>query len=148
MENVSTHSRAKAAALKAIIDNDVIEFQHTAARRRLRDGCVKRFRLLEFQHTAARRRLQGNSVQYRYYKQFQHTAARRRLPPLSLARSATVWVSTHSRAKAAAQVFLRQLSLWQFQHTAARRRLHVCASCIVAQFCFNTQPREGGCRRI
>ena len=120
---VSTHSRPKAAASRALRTAASRMFQHTAARRRLRLlvgwGCLKR----GFQHTAARRRLQiaarlmkelicfntqppeGGCLPKQHLSQtptkFQHTAARRRLhkPP-----------EGHS---------------WEdlFQHTAARRRL-------------------------
>ena len=56
-------------------------------------------------------------------------------------------VSTHSRAKAAALRLVGfVLRPKGFQHTAARRRLQwsrVFWRCLL--FCFNTQPREGGC---
>ena len=57
---------------------------------------------------------------------FQHTAARRRLQQQRQIRRAKLMVSTHSRAKAA----------------AARQTSAVHSMC-----CFNTQPREGGCKR-
>ena len=77
-ENVSTHSRPKAAGVKKSPRNSVVWFQHTAARRRLpqqhpRAGAIHRFNTQPpeggwtfyviddsktmFQHTAARRRL-------------------------------------------------------------------------------------------
>ena len=54
---VSTHSRAEAAALWFFVQIFSAQFQHTAARRRLR--CVPIIIRLKrlFQHTAARRRL-------------------------------------------------------------------------------------------
>ena len=77
-----------------------------------------------FQHTAARRRLQRQSLCSRYASGFQHTAARRRLPSGSCKREVDK----------------------MFQHTAARRRLPSdFVIFLSAYFCFNTQPREGGC---
>ena len=55
-------------------------------------------------------------------------------------------VSTHSRAKAAAQMSICCATCALFQHTAARRRLQVSHDLVdIFIFCFNTQPREGGC---
>ena len=143
---VSTHSRAKAAARwlcrhcltvkrfntqpreggckpKVKSAKKVVEFQHTAARRRLQLVSILQILVILFQHTAARRRLLrrlclsvfphcfntqpregGCTVLWRLKdgaKKFQHTAARRRLP------------STKKSEK----------GVKAFQHTAARRRL-------------------------
>ena len=80
----------------------MMEFQHTAARRRLHDQLSAPLKGVMFQHTAARRRLptllQGITV----FCQFQHTAARRRLPKLGEEIHDNISVSTHSRPKAAA----------------------------------------------
>ena len=57
-------------------------------------------------------------------------------------------VSTHSRPKAAV---LKNKSGWLqnlFQHTAARRRLPEIPAVYSRYLSFNTQPPEGGCRRI
>ena len=78
-----------------------VQFQHTAARRRLGQRRIWFQILTRFQHTAARRRLETPSVWKTFSGLFQHTAARRRL------------VSDVTR-------FRREI---QFQHTAARRRL-------------------------
>ena len=62
----------------------------------------------------------------------------------------TYAVSTHSRPKAAAQVW-RALLQWQamFQHTAARRRLpYGKATNTIYTDGFNTQPPEGGCQAL
>ena len=56
-EYVSTHSRAKAAAQITVYIFVTVEFQHTAARRRLHPICQKQICHIRFQHTAARRRL-------------------------------------------------------------------------------------------
>ena len=78
---VSTHSRPKAAAaLEKIAELGLDEFQHTAARRRLRLQHLLSDALLRFQHTAARRRLQY----------------------LHGVKVTEIAVSTHSRPKAAA----------------------------------------------
>ena len=100
---------------------------------------------------------------------FQHTAARRRLQPIVAAIRTGGYVSTHSRAKAAADYLnAKGYAITWFQHTAARRRLQcklkiVLFCCLVSThsrakaaaiekillksitYGFNTQPREGGC---
>ena len=64
-------------------------------------GCLSVDQCL-FQHTAARRRLQALAKTILPKKRFQHTAARRRLPQMTDANAQKVYVSTHSRTKAAA----------------------------------------------
>ena len=78
---VSTHSRAKAAAVDL--------YQFTLGKN-------------EFQHTAARRRLRFFDFFFCYVLRFQHTAARRRLPVRLAGERKRIIVSTHSRAEAAA----------------------------------------------
>ena len=97
---------------------------------------------------------------------FQHTAARRRLIKAIEAMVNELVVSTHSRPKAAALIFIKKNRLLMFQHTAARRRLfdkgippfmldsfqHTAArrrlqnvnTGRVLVIRFNTQPPEGG----
>ena len=124
-------------------------FQHTAARRRLRQrqflpwtnqcfntqprggGCLygnhtQPIQAL-FQHTAARRRLHITKPIFPPCYAFQHTAARRRLPLYATQKAPEGLVSTHSRAEAAA-------------------KLHI--TCFLCIRCFNTQPRGGGCLRL
>ena len=77
---VSTHSRAKAAAYCIRSSNlDVLGF-NTQPRE---GGCSGHFigyaKSLLFQHTAARRRLHGHNFTQTRVTSFQHTAARRRL---------------------------------------------------------------------
>ena len=79
--NVSTHSRAEAAA---------------CYRAKIR---MVQFR---FQHTAARRRLHAMLAGTQKGALFQHTAARRRLLEPSFTEISNSTVSTHSRAEAAA----------------------------------------------
>ena len=144
---VSTHSRPKAAVRYSQAHPELIQFQHTAARRRLAISCWPKARgncfntqppeggcplpppcpaARRFQHTAARRRLVGNGGRSRNPLQFQHTAARRRLLD-TLVVLTLVPVSTHSRPKAAGRMFNEPLAVFVFQHTAARRRLvHRC----------------------
>ena len=78
---------------------------------------------VEFQHTAARRRLAALMPQAATSAMFQHTAARRRLGRQLGILCAYVDVSTHSRPKAAGHPYRHQLKDELFQHTAARRRL-------------------------
>ena len=101
----------------------VVMFQHTAARRRLGKPYDLMFDLYVFQHTAARRRLAMVMVESISCPLFQHTAARRRLGQILFTHWTVVFVSTHSRPKA-----------------AGRRR--ETAAYIYASF--NTQPPEGG----
>ena len=58
IQTVSTHSRPKAAAPWLVpCGLSYTSFQHTAARRRLQWFIAKSFKIAVFQHTAARRRL-------------------------------------------------------------------------------------------
>ena len=99
---VSTHSRPKAAAACAGTDAIKSAFQHTAARRRLRDKRISYDCRLLFQHTAARRRLRACGPKGQKHDH----------------------VSTHSRPKAAAGTrTAARHARAGFQHTAARRRL-------------------------
>ena len=120
---VSTHSRPKAAAEAGNAFYRAIQFQHTAARRRLPTSALMAARMRSFQHTAARRRLlqfvarPGADGSFNTQPPeggcgvFRHAASVRR-------------VSTHSRPKAAALTrLIKRLTQRLFQHTAARRRL-------------------------
>ena len=101
--------------------------------------------------------------------QFQHTAARRRLLKYNPAIIKMFDVSTHSRPKAAALIYIKLNQSTKFQHTAARRRLrrglrrlrphrpvstHSRPKAAAARTTpstpsppgFNTQPPEGGCK--
>ena len=126
---------------------------------------------IEFQHTAARRRLVGSRRARNSSHGFQHTAARRRLDGLT-ARP----VSTSSRFNTQPpeggwgnrvgtgrqeRCFNTQPPEggWQglplqkclsmlFQHTAARRRLAQSYKIVSKLSSFNTQPPEGGWRRL
>ena len=121
-------------------------FQHTAARRRLAPLRVFAFQTAYlFQHTAARRRLVRCCCIRAPLRTFQHTAARRRLDYRKHGKAGGIWVSTHSRPKAAGLLITRPLFGFrvsthsrpkaageapfysrceqEFQHTAARRRL-------------------------
>ena len=80
---------------------------------------------VEFQLTAARRRLGFELYPYQAVGQFQLTAARRRLGKARQLYRQMEKVSTHSRPKAAGRGRYRAASLKMFQLTAARRRLGV-----------------------
>ena len=142
---VSTHSRPKAADWDRLSLLYYQKFQHTAARRRLKEAQRRFNSLRTFQHTAARRRLKNRATicifdftfQHTAARRrlthlnrlrniqclFQHTAARRRLNPLAPLSKYKLPVSTHSRPKAAD---------FRFCHDDSFRK------------CFNTQPPEGG----
>ena len=124
-KRVSTHSRPKAAGdeLKAYIRlSDCFNTQPP-------EGGWKRvlhspYRMYRFQHTAARRRLVKHTRKSkRFTNRFQHTAARRRLVNAAGCASASSFVSTHSRPKAAG---------WSACRAIFNRKS------------FNTQPPEGG----
>ena len=167
---VSTHSRPKAAALF----EEIVSFYHTSFNTQPPEGgCLlhHQFRVhhSQFQHTAARRRLRAHLQIKLVLLKFQHTAARRRLLAVFPNSSPPLGVSTHSRPKAAAVVLgsfkPRQWSFntqppeggcismigivtdgLEFQHTAARRRLRNNGRQTAQRDnCFNTQPPEGGC---
>ena len=144
-----------------------VGFQHTAARRRLAKTSTNTALAVLFQHTAARRRLADGQVNQSLSQRFQHTAARRRLGSFPNMITLNVFVSTHSRPKAAGIGFLIGSPVLWFQHTAARRRLvgrqqgqtrprrvsthsrpkaagQKCQSYPCRMTCFNTQPPEGG----
>ena len=57
VDQVSTHSRPKAAGVETTGGLRAKSFQHTAARRRLAVETTGGLRAKSFQHTAARRRL-------------------------------------------------------------------------------------------
>ena len=98
-----------------------------------------------FQHTTTRRWLPKSAVCFSFDSSFQHTATRRWLlfssrgedftnrvsthshPKVAAQNLAQkrhdLWVSTHSRAEAAASRKLHLNKPKMFQHTAARRRL-------------------------
>ena len=120
---VSTHSRPKAAGTAYQRQQTQVQFQHTAARRRLVRFAIMLASVSMFQHTAARRRLDNADFTTALNTLFQHTAARRRLGCSTYLISIPFLVSTHSRPKAAGPS-------WAW-----------CNACFL---CFNTQPPEGG----
>ena len=100
--SVSTHSRPKAAGSSTgQYAKRRAAFQHTAARRRLGFDLATNYSPELFQHTAARRRLARGRQRLGAKPEFQHTAARRRLAPYFNEKKKPVFVSTHSRPKAA-----------------------------------------------
>ena len=124
-------------------------FQHTATRRRLLSGAFLGLYLIMFQHTATRRRLPSSLSSDTLFSLFQHTATRRRLRELSINKVITALVSTHSHPKAAANLTGFYIQIMRFQHTATRRRLHSHTQpYLIYSQSFNTQPPEGGCRKI
>ena len=140
---VSTHSRPKAAAGARHLFGNMLQFQHTAARRRLHimivprinigrfntqppeGGCAATCLLCPIMPVSTHSRPKAAdlaTVNLRVLMMFQHTAARRRLP---------VPASFPDKPSA-------------FQHTAARRRLAADRQRLAVYRCFNTQPPEGG----
>ena len=101
--NVSTHSRAEAAADRQKMKAEMIISFNTQPRG---GSCHLKAKIRKakdwFQHTAARRQLLSLKAEARKLLLFQHTAARRQLHEDSAARWIDLRVSTHSRAEAAA----------------------------------------------
>ena len=126
LENgVSTRSRPKAAGMTIIFW-----------------GIFKN----RFQHAAARRRLDFDKVVF-YVVDTVSTRSRPKAAGAPLALAGQAWaVSTRSRPKAAGQDVRPSISGHRlFQHAAARRRLGPSSlGRVLRNFCFNTQPPEGG----
>ena len=149
---------------------DVLPFQHTAARRRLvhrravppptcqvsthsRPKAAGSMYSLAapsfgFQHTAARRRLVACVWMGIVWQRFQHTAARRRLVLLHTLYFDLRSVSTHSRPKAAGR--LRLFLTFGMASFNTQPPEGGWADKVLrpnCRRCFNTQPPEGGwCR--
>ncbi len=131
-------------------------------------GCEDDFddalEVLEFQHTAARRRLRSDMQSKTDENKFQHTAARRRLLLNHFYEETGKNVSTHSRAEAAAfnqaespsyaisfntqprgggcfLIYRLTVPINAFQHTAARRRLPNILFCFGMDFKVSTHSR-------
>ena len=165
---VSTHSRAEAAAKQPSRRLSNMQFQHTAARRRLLPCSQYRTSLQQFQHTAARRRLLPGDVifkrtggfntqprgggcaremAYRSFNRSFNTQPRGGGCLESFLNIATGLKFQHTAARRRLPALgLADLAIKQFQHTAARRRLRsLNVSGSKTKSCFNTQPRGGGC---
>ena len=122
-EEVSTHSRPKAAGYAGEDLPEIEKFQHTAARRRLERLSNARYQISRFNtqppeggwpknqpHSASRDCFNTQPPEGGWpvfvichisSKKFQHTAARRRLALMDFASGNDISVSTHSRPKAA-----------------------------------------------
>ena len=121
-----------------------------------------------FQHTAARRRLREFGLVYAQGFQFQHTAARRRLLKIGKLSCVANNVSTHSRPKAAAdcdcdgrretmvsthsrpkaaanQTIKFTETLNVSTHSRPKAAAKIQKLVLTTSKCFNTQPPEGGC---
>ena len=100
--SVSTHSRPKAAGstqTRTITNGNGFNTQPPEGGWGGFSGVY--FVKVRFQHTAARRRLATPIVALTFNTLFQHTAARRRLGDIAQITVTDVFVSTHSRPKAA-----------------------------------------------
>ena len=80
-------------------------------------------RLTQFQHTAARRRLRYVCIGLGFIQVFQHTAARRRLQTQASRRSPISRFNTQPPEGGCVRISIKSVSFVKFQHTAARRRL-------------------------
>ena len=121
---VSTHSRPKAAGITTksfAVCTVCFNTQPPEGGWSVWD--VDRLGAVEFQHTAARRRLVTCNRPSDHFLLFQHTAARRRLVAPIEPPKPKPPVSTHSRPKAAGFLGSSTTAVMVFQHTAARRRL-------------------------
>ena len=113
---VSTHSRPKAAGMKHACSPVCSQFQHTAARRRLKIDLPYTFCENKFQHTAARRRL--GCIQR---KIFVRSGFNTQPPEGGCGHCClmvlTEMVSTHSRPKAAVNKHLYKPSYFVSTHS-------------------------------
>ena len=167
--DVSTHSRPKAAGQIQTCWIPQLQFQHTAARRRLERRGYDPNTGVWFQHTAARRRLGSTKSATKRPTEvwFQHTAARRRLAACGWLIYFPFGVSTHSRPKAAGTqhelgIYRTAVSthsrpkaagspqnlMYDGYEVSTHSRPKAAGSKtrqrLVCWVCFNTQPPEGG----
>ena len=171
---VSTHSRPKAAGLASALSAirwASFNTQPPEGGWGFRYGDL--YSLIEFQHTAARRRLgsrwqtRSGSRQVSTHSRpkaagactlspkcgcvvFQHTAARRRLAVSDVGIAASAFVSTHSRPKAAGS----PLPLWRLSATIvsthSRPKAAGCANALARQnrvVSTHSRPKAAGCPR-
>ena len=144
---VSTHSRPKAAAsLYAFSVRIKFGFNTQPPEGGCGENQVFQRNAVQFQHTAARRRLQAQALLFATTSRFQHTAARRRLPAIFLASLVLRAVSTHSRPKAAARGFFTTSDRKTVStHSRPKAAAYCISTFVVVTHSFNTQPPEGGC---
>ena len=125
ISTVSTHSRAKAAAV------------HQPGLY-IPDGVST--------HSRAKAAAPHYDVDVMGVFVFQHTAARRRLLSFDPIYQAISEVSTHSRAEAAAQTqYLQEMMIRVSTHSRAEAAAFLRREGVFSYHCFNTQPRGGGC---
>ena len=124
IENVSTHSRAKAAADFPAHFRIIFKFQHTAARRRLH-SFYRSWRLSIDVSTHSRAKAAAcRAIWIAIIRIGFNTQPREGGCALKNYGAYSILVSTHSRAKAAAKINQHKKKVkLMFQHTAARRRL-------------------------
>ena len=142
---VSTHSRPKAAGVSPNASMIFAPFQHTAARRRLDGWHSVSQGFLTFQHTAARRRL---GKDYAAWRNNLYVSTHSRPKAAGPCPSRSIWFCTTFQHTAARRRLdgqrIQQVLLRLFQHTAARRRLDPNVGKARRGGGFNTQPPEGG----
>ena len=119
---VSTHSRPKAAGRPRLSKCSEKWFQHTAARRRLRDAEIAIEERQEVSTHSRPKAAAGESANGMSGYMFQHTAARRRLRIRHLSDSGRDCFNTQPPEGGCKQNCQHAVDL-VFQHTAARRRL-------------------------
>ena len=164
-EDVSTHSRPKAAAIGTFDVKNPVLFQHTAARRRLvvkifshvttgsfntqppEGGCLRQCSCYYLDKVSTHSRPKAavrKKAQKDYRGRFNTQPPEGGCCGFCRLRFIGV-VSTHSRPKAADFAAAMMIFKTVVQHTAARRRLTAFRIDYPYLFSFNTQPPEGGC---
>ena len=146
---VSTHSRPKAAGGIYNIINELKEFQHTAARRRLAIHVLPR-RLFSLVSTHSRPKAAGKQA---FTKAFQSAVSTHSRPKAAGDDGIDIiWcrcVSTHSRPKAAGS---DDLAKAESADVSTHSRPKAAGECVrttsISSFGFNTQPPEGGWVKI
>ena len=142
---VSTHSRPKAAGdRRTKLCSSLLQFQHTAARRRLQDIVLR----IQIKFVSTHSRPKAAVVRQNQRdlgSLFQHTAARRRLMACFSVEEVIFGFNTQPPEGGWQVGFGRMGHVVRFQHTAARRRLGGVGDPVAQRRRFNTQPPEGGC---
>ena len=147
-DDVSTHSRPKAAGILTADINLTIQFQHTAARRRLEKYFALHQSLRQFQHTAARRRLVGVGSSFSLWGGFNTQPPEGGWGIFCLPYRSLAGFNTQPPEGGWSCLRLRRPCVPGFQHTAARRRLVLSSSInsTLGEVSTHSRPKAAGCQ--
>ena len=123
-----------------------LAFQHTAARRRLRDtGCACSDRSSVSTHSRTKA-----AARFPTRKKYRITVSTHSRPKVAAKHGITsqikTHVSTHSHPKAAAKFYEFFEGIYKVStHSRTKAAAPINLKCLPVRKCFNTQPHEGGC---